>query len=267
MPDDPINESTPQFDEGIHCPECDYNLTGITSERCPECGHEFDRLGLLEQAESPSYPIPIWNNRNRLTPVVAYLLVTKSVLVNPIRYAHSLPANPDWRSTRLFAVCSYVFAATLMLGASALSQTMVAGRVVLSLSWLIGAFVCEFAVAIFLPINNSPALSLRVDHLNRSRSIAAIGSCFLVMTATAIAVEFYFDRNPSLPLPDGTLLPVIGLTIWWWAVLFILASQMGINSRKARLMLIIVPFAVGVGFMCGYMSFILISLVDVLLNR
>lgn len=27
-----------------HCPNCDYNLTGLTSRRCPECGQPFNLL-------------------------------------------------------------------------------------------------------------------------------------------------------------------------------------------------------------------------------
>jgi len=26
----------------LHCPECDYDLTGLSSRRCPECGRRFD---------------------------------------------------------------------------------------------------------------------------------------------------------------------------------------------------------------------------------
>lgn len=36
----------------LHCPSCDYNLTGLPENRCPECGKEFDpaklrKLGLF----------------------------------------------------------------------------------------------------------------------------------------------------------------------------------------------------------------------------
>ncbi len=29
-------------DSGLHCPQCDYNLTGVQSARCPECGSTID---------------------------------------------------------------------------------------------------------------------------------------------------------------------------------------------------------------------------------
>src|SRR3954453_22406256 len=29
------------IDTGLHCPRCKYNLTGVTTSRCPECGEQF----------------------------------------------------------------------------------------------------------------------------------------------------------------------------------------------------------------------------------
>ncbi len=39
-------------DTAHHCLECDYNLTGLTSDRCPECGAKIDR-NLLNFAYKP----------------------------------------------------------------------------------------------------------------------------------------------------------------------------------------------------------------------
>jgi len=50
---------------GIVCPECGYDLQGITSERCPECGTQIDRASLAESR------IP-WENRRRIGRVRAY---------------------------------------------------------------------------------------------------------------------------------------------------------------------------------------------------
>ena len=31
------------IDEDLYCPNCGYNLRGIPEDRCPECGHGYDR--------------------------------------------------------------------------------------------------------------------------------------------------------------------------------------------------------------------------------
>lgn len=42
------------FDSGLHCPVCHYNLTGLVTERCPECGSPFDRDQLFQALGGPA---------------------------------------------------------------------------------------------------------------------------------------------------------------------------------------------------------------------
>ena len=57
--------SLPLPGAGIVCPECGYDLQGITSERCPECGTAIDRSSLAESR------IP-WEHRKQIGRVRAY---------------------------------------------------------------------------------------------------------------------------------------------------------------------------------------------------
>ena len=45
----------PMVESTLHCPKCDYNLTGLTENRCPECGEPFDpeELSHLALARKP----------------------------------------------------------------------------------------------------------------------------------------------------------------------------------------------------------------------
>ena len=62
-----MNEQT------LHCPQCDYNLTGLTENRCPECGLGFDPEALA--ADMETWPEPIsW-------PAAVFLLALSPALV------------------------------------------------------------------------------------------------------------------------------------------------------------------------------------------
>lgn len=37
-----VNPKIPIPDVGLTCPTCNYSVTGLTEQRCPECGHRFD---------------------------------------------------------------------------------------------------------------------------------------------------------------------------------------------------------------------------------
>jgi len=48
-----VTESAADLESPIYCPECDYNLTGTPSDRCPWCGWEIDVDVLVALATAP----------------------------------------------------------------------------------------------------------------------------------------------------------------------------------------------------------------------
>ncbi len=44
----------------LFCPHCGYNLTGLTKNRCPECGREFDPAIISQPFYRSMRPISFW---------------------------------------------------------------------------------------------------------------------------------------------------------------------------------------------------------------
>ncbi len=49
-------------DEEIYCPICNYNLTGITTGRCPECGSFFNRDALISNQKANRITVIPWDD-------------------------------------------------------------------------------------------------------------------------------------------------------------------------------------------------------------
>lgn len=58
MAHSPEPKPSSPVDEQLHCPQCGYNLTGIASRRCPECGVRFDRRALMIDPRILGRPLP-----------------------------------------------------------------------------------------------------------------------------------------------------------------------------------------------------------------
>lgn len=61
----PAGEEHPPLPADLYCPDCGYNLRGLTSRRCPECGLALDFL----ESETPIIP---WERRRELGRFRAY---------------------------------------------------------------------------------------------------------------------------------------------------------------------------------------------------
>jgi len=82
-------------DSGLRCPQCDYNLTGLTEKRCPECGSAFDPEELREILAGRPGPIPGWDDRYRSTWIVGLARACRLMWFRPTEFAQ--PFSVDVR--------------------------------------------------------------------------------------------------------------------------------------------------------------------------
>lgn len=92
-----INPPAPQATASadLFCPECGYNLRGIESVRCPECGTGFDRATLSVTR------IP-WSHRRTIGWFKAYWRTVFCVVFRTGRFAREASRPVSYRDARLF---------------------------------------------------------------------------------------------------------------------------------------------------------------------
>jgi hypothetical protein len=90
------------------CPECGYNLRGLTSERCPECGLSLE---FLKRGESL---IP-WGQRRQIGRVRAYRKTAGAAAVRTKRFCRAMYRPVDYRDAVRFRWVTLVIASVAML--------------------------------------------------------------------------------------------------------------------------------------------------------
>lgn len=72
-------------DTGLRCPRCDYNLTGLTRARCPECGETFDWDAVRRAAAN--LPTIAFERARGWRKVPAFFVTWATVLFTPWIFA------------------------------------------------------------------------------------------------------------------------------------------------------------------------------------
>ena len=110
--------ASPEADAGLRCLECDYNLTGLTSGRCPECGWEVDWDAAREVRDQVARQIDTpWARWSWYLKPIAFLVTAAQVAFAPWIFARRMPLRPRLLWPLVFAVICFgwvVFASWLI---------------------------------------------------------------------------------------------------------------------------------------------------------
>lgn len=123
----------------VFCPHCDYNLSGLPEDRCPECGEAFDRRKLIAWMTAPDQP-PLLSMRAD----EGVLKLLKFCLFRPSRLGRELAVNCE---------------RGLMLGFGAATKLLAGLIMVITVSATAGDLSAKIAMAIGLSIALVPMLS------------------------------------------------------------------------------------------------------------
>lgn len=246
---------TPAIAEAARCPSCEYQLTGLTVNRCPECGRAFD------PAELAATRIP-WEQRRSLGLIRAYLRTVYMVTFRPGQLVGERGASLRYVSARRFAHVTTALASLPLLGAFA--------AFVLDdpIGWIAAAQVSDWIVIGSIPICGVLAVAAciglpsyffhprSIPMLAQNRAIAlsyyaaAPLALLPLLTAPLITlgllrsfITFRFEDLPLLVQAGSLVISMLApvAVSSWWLLLVRLAKAIIGRPGRAWLVALLIP--------------------------
>ncbi len=270
-------------DSGLRCPQCGYNLTGLTVNRCPECSREFDPEELRQLLTRPP-PIPGWDDRGDSNILVAFLRVCLLTWCHPVQFARQFPWNYNRRSVARFGWLTRVAAVGLYL---AITATLYMASGVFQEHLRIGAGnVLSFVKVVLIPIvlatllgslSCEAALSAMLGSIVPAKTgsswwgFVRFHSSFLILSGAISGLLFNMWLFETRPFELGRPLewvpwPAAAINLaWWWCCLgtgVVIRSSPGAGQLVVILLIPIVGIGaivmgVCLGLCCGFLLFCL----------
>jgi hypothetical protein len=244
-------------DVGLRCPGCDYNLTGIAEERCPECGRPFDRKALLAILAGGPAPIPIWDDPERPA-VLRFIQVCLATWFRPGRVARDFPVRPAKDSVRRFGrLClgTAVVIVLFLLAADPTNPAHIRSRIASLAAILFGIPVCEMLLAAFVSPDSTRASSWC--------GLVTFLRSFVILDAIWLAgVAATSHLSPGLESLD--MLGLLFVGTWWWIALVSVAAARGGHEPHWATVLGGVPIVV---VMSGFAAMLAGTLMMLLVTR
>ncbi|MGE3182622.1 MAG: hypothetical protein AB7N71_13400 [Phycisphaerae bacterium] len=248
------------------CLACDYNLTGITEPRCPDCGEFVDVY--VQRAIIAGEPIPATEFDTQSTRF-AYVRVLVQVAFSPGTFARRFPPVADVGCARTFTAVTYALAfliyfLLMMFGTlgdnfphSAMCPILGIGLATLS-----SGLICESAMAVMLWQIAIPHRAPRQYIFWRSLLHYTGG----FMLGTAVWGAFLFilaATNNGLPFPLHVAMTTAAVALFlWWA--FVVARMVDARARpgiRRILAMLFVPVVGLFSIMAGtIIAFLLLML-------
>ena len=231
----------------LFCPHCDYNLTGLTEDRCPECGRPFHRARLTRWSTERNLPLNFWPNED---PDPAMWSVVVASLFAPRRLARSLPPRADHAQATSYGLVSrIIFVIGLTLLGVVLSEgSPEAFGVGLWMGGVvaISSVLCETIIAGLLRVWVIPHAVPNAERYLFWRRLCHCFSTFLHLEAGAVFLSVLATyKNLSLDLIAFALAlgPPAAVVLWWWFCLARAIRARGLPSAGRTFVVLLIPVA------------------------
>jgi hypothetical protein len=226
---DPQTKSLLIADAGLRCPKCDYNLTGLAEDRCPECGEAFNREQLRMLAEGKPGPIPGWDNVS--DPIRAFIGTCLRTWFAPVTLGRTFPAVHDRHSLSAFklaafcvTVCEGLFVYFGLVGKSPYRDVWVMLPLIISV--FLGLMCCERWARGVLELCFGRCIGSD-RNVDVWAGLAGLHRSFLLISAVVIPI------SSTIPPGDMLVLASSALVLWWSTSLTIAAVSRGHSWVRA----------------------------------
>lgn len=253
--DDPPPPANPPQSEGLFCPNCEYDLTGLTEPRCPECGEPFDREELIRWNDPETRLFgPLLKGAPDGT--ISYKRVFLGSLFAPRKLARDLSPVPGLYAARCYSVltCAVtacnIFLTYLMVGGIEVGVVSFFVSPIVLLAAIISEVFIAKILARYVPPQNVP-----VDYRYRFwRTMCQCFSGHLCITIPTFILWLgrceIWDRSSIREVVGLALLILVCLCfIWWWCNLALAIVTRGKPSGTRNLIVILIPFIATAGIL------------------
>lgn len=215
----------------IYCPKCDYDLTGAPTNRCPECGREYDQEKLARWVLDHDQPLPAGG----------FLGLMWMSVFGARRLGREMPRLPRVDKAGEYAFHVRMLVLLLLL----LGQPM---GLLLGLVVAFSSYACELALSetFRVMVRGRAAYGAMELPFAFWRAMTACVSTYLLFSCVAyLATPAIRSVVPAL---SGRFewFPVLAVGCWWWYSLgrAVVACS---EATKGRVIAITLIPAVGVG--------------------
>lgn len=269
--------------EDIYCPECDYNLRGLTSDRCPECGFP------LESIRRTASLIP-WVYRSRIGWYRAYWRTVWLVMFRTKRFCSEIARPVSSRHAQSFRWISVLHAfvplAVLALlawfaspGHPGLFATDLGNHTFLAVL-LLSAFLCLAALT-GVPSYFFHPKYLTIKQQDRAVAMSYYACGALAWTPLALVIDFltafaygvsghypWLDFERTAFVVFGFMLCGMPLLVWWLDLIHVSRHSVRRNTSAVIRVAVAVPVLwvvvggltlVGIPFTVLYVALVVVS--------
>jgi len=274
MATNPLDSSSPDTSQfistlGLICPECDYNLTGLTEYRCPECGTPFDPDHLRELLAGKPAPLPCWENPAQPSVLLRYANVCRMTWFHPSEFGRQFPWSYKLGTAVSFICMSRAVTVVLIWIVIIATSRFVRmpgeaiGMACLGIPWTTGcgATICEviFNLALRLTVRKRVQPSQVPSECSSTwYGLVCMFSTFQPLSA--IVIGTYLVVMVGCDIPEQImiygLMILAGVQVVWWSSMLGTAvsvqAKSGLGVLMARILIpLLGALSIPLGAMCG----------------